>query len=56
MLSTLVFRSGEVLIQFASTVFFGASVLSLVSLVGGVLHASLTIYGAYAARSLFGDE
>ncbi|KAJ8083860.1 hypothetical protein PM082_002626 [Marasmius tenuissimus] len=56
MLSTVVFRSGEILIQIASTVFFGASVLSLVSLVGGVLHASLTIYGSYAARAMFGDE
>ncbi|KAL0571730.1 hypothetical protein V5O48_010238, partial [Marasmius crinis-equi] len=55
-LSTLVFRAGEAVVQVASSAFFGVSVLSLVSMVGGVLHASLTIYGAYASRAMFGEE
>ncbi|KAG7099081.1 hypothetical protein E1B28_000956 [Marasmius oreades] len=40
----------------AGTMFFGVTVLSLGTLAIGVVHASLTVYGAYAARAICGDE
>ncbi|KAF9270097.1 hypothetical protein L218DRAFT_1071587 [Marasmius fiardii PR-910] len=56
LIPTFLFRSGEIVVTTAGSIFFGVTLLSLGTLTVGVIHASLTAYGTYAARAIFGDE